>query len=169
MNLSEKEKKELQEEYKKFFINIRSLVLSTIDKTGQPQSSYSPFVTDEQKNFYIFVSFLAYHTNNLLNFRKAGVMLIESEEKTDNIFSRKRIIFECEVEKVSRNEEKWEKIMKKFDDSFGQIMSTLRMLSDFQLIRLRPISGRFIKGFGSAFEISGREMDQLIHLNPQKK
>ena len=62
---------------------------------------------------------------------------------------------------------KWEQIMKKFDDSFGQIMKTLRMLSDFQLLRLKPISGRFIKGFGSAFEISGREMDQLIHLNPQ--
>ena len=60
------------------------------------------------------------------------------------------------------------RIMSLFDDFAGELMQTLRMLTDFQLIRLKPNSGLFVKGFGKAYEISGEKMDQLSHVNPRK-
>jgi hypothetical protein len=47
-------------------------------------------------------------------------------------------------------------------------MQTLRLLADFHLIRLKPNSGLFVKGFGKAYEISGTRMDDLSHVNLRK-
>ena len=47
-------------------------------------------------------------------------------------------------------------------------MQTLRLLADFYLIRLKPNSGLFVKGFGKAYEISGAMMDDLSHVNLRK-
>ena len=168
MNKFDEKFNDLKNEYINFFLSFKSLELSTIGKNNQPQTSYAPFVSDDKKNFFIYISSLATHTKNLLNNKKAGVMLIESEEKAENIFIRRRVIFECEVIIIPKNIEEWEKTMNNFDYTFGEIMKTLRMLSDFKLFKLKPKSGRFIKGFGNAYKISGDKMDELLHLNPKK-
>jgi putative heme iron utilization protein len=95
-------------------------------------------------------------------------MFIESEEQAENIFARKRLTFDCDAEIVVRETQDWMRIMSLFDDIDGELMQTLRMLADFQLIRLKPNSGLFVKGFGKAYEISGEKMDQLSHVNPRK-
>ena len=76
--------------------------------------------------------------------------------------------FDCEVEIVERETDDWQKIMLLFDQRAGELMETLRMLSDFKLLRLRPKSGLFVKGFGKAYQISGTLMDELSHINPRK-
>ena len=169
MNKYLKSTSDVKKEYINFLKNFRSLELSTIGEKGNPETSYAPFVRDDKKNFYIYVSSLAKHTQNLINDRRAGVMLIESEEGSENIFSRKRAIFDCVVVVVIKNTEDWNKIMLKFDKSCGNLMQTLRMLPDFQLLCLQPKSGRFIKGFGMAYEISGEKMSELSHINLNKK
>jgi len=160
---------EIKEEYTIFLKNFSSLELSTIGEKGRPELSYAPFVRDDKKNFYIFVSSLATHTKNLLLDGRAGVMFIEAEENSENIFSRKRVIFNCEVDVVLKNTEVWNKVMFKFNQSVGKLMETLRVLPDFKLLCLKPKSGRFIKGFGLAYEISGRNLDDLSHIKPIKK
>ena len=161
--------RKLKEEYINFLLNFRSLELSTISEKGFPQSSYAPFVSDSHNNFFIYISSLANHYKNLITYKKAGVMFIESEEKTENIFARRRLIFDCVVKKVLKNTEEWMEIMQKFEEIFGQIMQTLIMLPDFDLFELKPTSGRFIKGFGNAYEITGENMDELLYLNPSRK
>ena len=95
-------------------------------------------------------------------------MFIESEEQAENIFARQRLTFDCDAEIVVRESQDWMRLMSLFDDYAGELMETLRMLSDFQLIRLKPNSGLFVKGFGKAYEISGKKMDQFSHVNPRK-
>ena len=155
-------------EYLNFLKKYRSLQLSTIGKNGRPESSYSPFVVDQNNQFYIYISGLARHTKNLLHDSRAGIMIIEPEEQAENIFARKRLTFNCDAEIVVRESQDWMRIMSLFDDFAGELMQTLRMLTDFQLIRLKPNSGLFVKGFGKAYEISGEKMDQLSHVNPRK-
>ena len=155
-------------EYLKFLTKFQCLQLSTISENGRPESSYAPFVVDQNNQFYIYVSMLARHTKNLLNDTRAGIMFLEAEEQAENIFARKRATFDCDAEVVERYSEEWQKIMSLFDDIAGELMQTLRILTDFQLIRLRPNSGLFVKGFGKAYEISGEKMDQLSHINQQK-
>ena len=155
-------------EYFNFLKKYHSLQLSTIGKNGRPESSYAPFVADQNNQFYIYISALASHTKNLLHDSRAGVMFIEPEEQAENIFARKRLTFNCDAEILVRESQDWVRIMSLFDDIAGELMQTLRMLSDFQMIRLKPNSGLFVKGFGKAYEISGEKMDQLSHVNPQK-
>ena len=155
-------------EYLKFLKKFRSLQLSTIGKNGRPESSYAPFVVDQNNQFYIYISALARHTKNLLHDSRVGIMFIEPEEQAENIFARKRLTFDCDAEIVVRETQDWMRIMSLFDDIDGELMQTLRMLTDFQLIRLKANSGLFVKGFGKAYEISGEKMDQLSHVNPRK-
>ena len=155
-------------EYLNFLKKYHSLQLSTIGENGRPESSYAPFVAAQNNQFYIYISALASHTKNLLHDSRAGVMFIEPEEQAENIFARKRLTFNCDAEILVRESQDWVRIMSLFDDIAGELMQTLRMLSDFQMIRLKPNSGLFVKGFGKAYEISGEKMDQLSHVNPQK-
>ncbi len=160
---------DIKKEYKKFLIKFKSLELSTIGGKGNPESSYAPFVRDNNNNFYIFVSSLANHSKNLFNDRRAGIMLIESEVNAENIYARKRVVFDCKVKPMKEDSEEWYKIMIEFEKSAGQIMKIIRTLPDFNLLCLEPLSGRFIKGFGMAYKISGKKMDNLTHINPGKK
>ena len=95
-------------------------------------------------------------------------MLVEPEEQAENIFARKRVTFDCDVEVLERDSEDWQKIMSLFDDLVGELMQTLRLLADFYLIRLKPNSGLFVKGFGKVYAISGARMDDLSHVNLRK-
>ena len=142
--------------------------MSTIGNNGRPESSYAPFVVDKNNQFYIYISALARHTKNLLHDSRVGIMFIEPEEQAENIFARKRLTFDCDTEIVVRESQDWMRIMSLFDDFARDLMQTLRMLADFQLSRLKPNSGLFVKGFGKAYEISGEKMDQLSHVNPRK-
>ena len=152
-------------EYLALIEKLSSLQLSTIGEKGRPESSYAPFVTDHNNNFYIYVSGLARHTSNMQNDGSVGIMLIEAEAEAENIYARKRITFECDVEAVDRETELWLEIMLLFDKLAAELMETLRRLTDFKLLLLRPKSGLFIKGFGKAYQISGARMDKLSHIN----
>ena len=168
MNQSATPSAKIITEYSTFLAKFSSLQLSTIGENGRPESSYAPFVVDQNNYYYIYVSALARHTGNLLNDGRAGIMLIEAEAEAENIFARKRVTFECDTEAVVRETEDWREIMLLFDQLSAELMETLRRLPDFQLLRLRPKSGLFVKGFGKAYQISGSRMDELSHVNPRK-
>ena len=36
---------------------------------------------------------------------------------------------------------------------------------DFKMFRFIPIRGTFVKGFGKAFTIEGKELDQISHIS----
>ena len=169
MNKPATNQSKITAEYLTFLAKFNSLQLSTIGEKGQPEISYAPFVIDHNNNFYIYVSTLARHTANMHNDGRVGIMLIEGEEVAENIFARKRVIFECDSEVVDRETEVWREKMLLFDQLAARLMETLRRLTDFRLLRLRPKSGLFVKGFGKAYQISGARMDELSHFNPRKQ
>ena len=138
MNQSATPSAKIITEYSTFLAKFSSLQLSTIGENGRPESSYAPFVVDQNNNYYIYVSALARHTGNLLNDNRAGIMLIEAEAEAENIFARKRVTFECDTEAVERESADWWEIMLLFDQLSAELMETLRRLPDFQLLRLRP-------------------------------
>ena len=76
MNKSATQLAKIKVEYLKFLTKFSSLQLSTIGENGRPESSYAPFVVTQNNQFYIYVSALARHTNNLLNDGRAGIMII---------------------------------------------------------------------------------------------
>ena len=49
---------------------------------------------------------------------------------------------------------------------FGKVMDMIEPLPDFQLFCVRVTMGRFVRGFGQAYELRGDRLEQLTHLDP---
>ncbi|MDY6940304.1 MAG: pyridoxamine 5'-phosphate oxidase family protein [Cyanobacteriota bacterium] len=153
-----------QEIYQTFPDRFESLMLSTVSADGIPNASYAPFVRDERKNFYIYVSGLSTHTQNLHATSRASILLIDDESETSQIFARRRLTFDCSATLLDRDRQSWTQIADEFADRFGEIVGVLRGLADFRIFQLTPSGGRFAIGFGAAYQIDPQNLDRLVHL-----
>jgi len=157
-----------QAEYKIFTTQFASVAIATVSSEGLPHASYAPFVMDGAKNIYIFVSGLSAHTRNLHSTPKASILFAEDESQTKQIFARRRLTFECNAALLPRETAEWEKIAEDFEQRFGEIINMMRSLPDFRIFQLTPYAGQFTIGFGAAYQISGDDLDNLVHIGSEK-
>jgi heme iron utilization protein len=153
-----------QAEYQTFTEQIQTAIISTVSSEGMPNASYAPFVMDESKNIYIYVSGLSTHTQNLYAKSSASVLFIEDEAQTKQIFARRRLTFECTANLIERETDKWNQIIEKFQARFGEIIELFISLPDFRIFQLTPQEGRFVIGFGAAYAIAGDNLNELKHI-----
>lgn len=140
----------------------QSVVLGTQGSNGYPFSSYTPFYYDGEQIF-IFISDMATHAQNIQTSPRASAFFIEDESRSENIFARKRISLQCDVTSVSREDERFDTVMKHFQHKFDAAMVTMLMgMKDFNLYALKPIYGEATFGFGKAYHIGGEKMNALI-------
>jgi heme iron utilization protein len=158
-----------QAEYNSFLPEFQSVIISTISAAGIPNASYTPFVSDDAKNIYIYVSGLSTHTKNLHANPHVCVLFIEDEAKANQIFARRRLSFDCTASLIERESDPCNQVVEKFQGRFGQIIEVLRGLADFRIFQLTPTEGRFVIGFGSAYHISGNNLDQLVQITGDKE
>jgi heme iron utilization protein len=154
----------IQTEYENFPQQFESIIISTVSAEGIPNASYTPFVMDDSKNIYIYVSGLATHTTNLYANPHVSVLFIEDEAKSNQIFGRSRLSFDCSATLIERETDKWNQIVEQFQGRFGQIIEVLRGLPDFRIFELTPQQGRFVIGFGAIYNISSDNLHQLVQV-----
>ena len=132
-------------------------MLATADADGVPDASYAPFVDagGHDGALLILVSGLARHTANLLQRRRVSVMLIEDESAAGQIFGRRRVTYACRVEPVVRDSAAWKSGLDALQARHGAVVTMLRDLKDFQLLRLVPEGGSLVLGFGKAWRLGG--------------
>lgn len=146
------------------FDSVQTLQLASITPEGLPNISYAPYVQDDDGHFYIFISQLAAHTQDLLGNPSVAAMLVEDEQTTRQMFARTRLVYHCKVEQVPNVESAYNENLDRLEEKFGNIIELLRTLPDFILFRLVPESGRFVKGFGQAYELTGTNLKTLKHI-----
>ena len=156
--------KQATESYNQLIANARSVQLATVDTEGRPDVSYAPVLIEEDRSLYILVSELSKHTANLQNTGVASAMLIEDEAAAAQLFARRRVTYDCQVETIERESKAWIEIVDRMQAQHGDIIKGLRQLEDFHLIRLAPQSGRLVVGFGQAFDVSGQKMEKITHV-----
>ncbi len=156
-------------EYSSLLEQFQSVILGTVSTSGQPEASYSPAIIDEERNFYVYVSDLSAHTENLLSAKKASVLVIEDEKTAGQLFARKRVTFQCHAEEVERDSDAWQSLTEKMKTELGGVFGHLLGMLDFHLMRLTPESGRLVVGFGAAFDVTGARMDELEHIRGDGK
>ncbi len=154
MEMDENAQEQTNQKYKKLVQDQQTLLLSTVSIRGEPECSYAPYVRDEYGLFYIFVSELASHAQNMLQTQRASIMFIQNEKNANNIFARERVIFNCSINEIQKQDEKYPIYLDRMSDELGETMSLLRSLPDFHLLQLTADKGRFIAGFGQAFNIN---------------
>lgn len=155
----------IRKEYEVLRDKQLSLQMATIDGDGIPEASYAPFVWYEGA-CYLFLSELARHAQNLKNNPSIGLLIIEDESATRNQFARRRITWQGQAETIDRENQLFQTVMQSFRHRFGDFIDIIEPLQDFQLFEIVPGSGRFIKGFGQAFQLSGEGLNEISHINP---
>lgn len=152
----------IQQEFREFIAAFASAQLATVNAERWPEASYAPLLQHEQK-FYIYVSELAAHTQNLLARPQASLLFIEDERQARNVFARQRAVLQVSATEISRDSGHWQQILQRMEDRFGSTMELLRSLPDFHLFALTPQSGSYVKGFGKAYRLQGEDLAQITH------
>ncbi len=153
----------LEPEVREFRDSRKTLQLATINSAGIPNATYAPFAFDN-KAYYILVSDIAAHGQNLKTNRNVSILMIEDENECKNIYARKRLTFDTRAVLVEKQTQDWSQGVAALKARFDDIIDNLSQLKDFNLYRLVPESGRYVKGFGQAYVISGDDMLDFIHL-----
>ncbi|TNH04771.1 heme utilization protein HutZ [Testudinibacter sp. TR-2022] len=141
----------------------RTLLLATVDAEGNPNISYAPFVLND-RGYYVLISDVARHARNLKQVPKVSLMLIEDEERSRQIFARRRLSFDATAEIVSYDSIEWQQGTQALMARHGEVAQHLSSLQDFTLFNLIPEQGLFVKGFGQAFKVSSDDLVGAIHL-----
>ena len=156
-------KAKLENDLKVFRQQRYTLQLATVDEQGHPNVSYAPFVQN-QHGYFVLISELARHTQNLLTTPHVSLMMVEDESASRQLFARVRLTFDATAQKVERDSSLWQEVISQMEDRHGEIVSGLVQLQDFILFNLLPQKGLFVKGFGQAYPVSAQDMIDTMPL-----
>lgn len=147
-------------QYLQFTDSLKTVMLSTLSPEGTPFASYAPFVKHDGK-LYIYISRIANHYRHMEENPNVDVMFIEDETNTSNLFARQRARFQGHA--VNLGDEGSEAVFEKFSERFGKNMIGMLRGLDFSLFELTLSAGRYVVGFGQAFDID-LAGEQLVHV-----
>jgi heme iron utilization protein len=154
----------IREEYIHFPEEFDSVMMATISADGHPDASYAVYVFQDSA-YYVYISELARHTENLMRSAKVSLMFIENEAQAQNLFARQRMTLECSANEIERDSEHFNRILDLFEQRFGSLIQMLRSLTDFHLFRIEPHSGSYVRGFAQAYKLYGEGLRQIRHIN----
>ncbi len=155
-------------EIQEFRQERRTLQLATVDEDGRPNVSYAPFVQN-QDGYFVLISEIARHARNLQVNPSVSIMMIEDEGSSKQLFARKRLTFDAVAKVVERDSEQWNQVVAQLKERFGEIIDGLSQLQDFVLFNFKPEHGLFVKGFGQAYQVSGDDLVDFVHLQEGHK
>ncbi|XPV69905.1 MAG: HugZ family protein [Halarcobacter sp.] len=144
-----------------FLKNFKSVVISSKDEDNLPFTSYAPFIKDDFK-YYVYISAIAKHTQNLDLHQKASLFFIEDEKECENIFARKRVVLQSTSKKLERDNDEFERLMDLFKQKHGSTIDTLKQMKDFSIYEFTPLKGEAVFGFGKAYDVGGKNCEELL-------
>ncbi|MDL0088953.1 HugZ family heme oxygenase [Campylobacter gastrosuis] len=152
------------------FINgFKTLIISSI-KDGFANSSYAPFIRQDD-NFYICISSVAAHYEAIRqNPDKISILFIQNENEAKSLFARVRASFNAVCEFVDDSLK--DSYLDIFEANFKNesALKFIRDMKDFHIVKISPKNGRFVKGFGSAYDTNGLKIINANRVNnPHEK
>ncbi len=155
--------KNLQNIKNELLNNSKTLIISAGNSNDFPEIGYAPFIIRDNF-FYIYSSILSPHIKHILDKKSGSFMLIQDESKTKNIWSRIRLKFYGKINVINRKNLYFNNICNEFEKYHGKTMSIIRSFKDFHLIKINPIKGSLITGFGNAYNLKGKELKVIKHI-----
>ena len=158
----------------KLYSDVKSLSLATMFDENSPLVSYTPFASSKSYDkLWILVSDLAVHSKNLKKYPTCSVLIMRDETESPQIYLRERVQLEMTSSMIERSSAEWRTGCDALRERHGDLLNTLEQLTDFHLFTLRPAAGRYVVGFGKAFELVANSLNTIdFHLQgptgPQK-
>lgn len=144
---------ELRAEIDDLHQRVDTLMLATTTPAGEPEASAAPFLWADEA-FHLLLSDLAPHSGNLRATGRVSVLLLQPEQDSGQPFARRRLSYACRVEALPAQAPLGAALLDRMQARFGPVVELLRGLEDFRLYRLRPRHGRYVRGFGQAYELA---------------
>lgn len=158
---------EVREDFLSFKASVGSAQLGTLTAENKPEVSYSPVAWVDDYG-YLLVSELSSHTDNLMNNPLVSLLLIEDESAARNLFARKRVMIDGKAREISRDSRRFDEVIESFTRQFGDTVQVLVSLPDFHLFEVQLLEGRFVRGFGQAFELTGSGLQDVTHIDAER-
>ncbi len=141
----------------------RSAALGTI-REGVPLVSHVLFVPDRDlAAFYVHVSRLAWHTQDMLRDPRVGLMIAEPDRGDRNPQTLARISIGAEAHEMGRDDPAHQDVAARYLERFPEAAMTFG-LGDFSFFQIRPIWARYVAGFARAFNLRPEDLRQLAPL-----
>lgn len=93
-----------------------------------------------------------------------SILLLDAAKQDVDPYAQARVTFSARVDLIDRTSPQWLLATKGLAARHGDIVHTLTALQDFNCFAIRPFLGRFVKGFGKAFKLSGNDLQEWTHL-----
>jgi putative heme iron utilization protein len=157
--------KEISNEIISMIESRNSLMLSSLTEEGVPYASYAPYAIGDNC-LYVLISEIAVHGKNLQLNPEASVLIIEDEDSAEELFARLRVVLKVNAQVMEIDSDGWNIGLNALVERHGDRISSLSQMSDFKLFKLNPMGGRYVKGFGKAYQIEGGSLGgtSLSHL-----
>ena len=149
--------KRLSEEIRSFIGGRKSLQLATIQQDGSAYASYAPFAIGDEC-LYVLISEVAIHGVNLQLMPEASVLIIEDEDSCGELFARIRVNYTVSAQLLDWDSQDWHEGIGVLASRHGERISNLSRHEDFKLFKLKPMGGRYVKGFGRAYTLVGNSL-----------
>ncbi|XGQ69662.1 HugZ family heme oxygenase [Campylobacter hepaticus] len=159
----------IEKEFNDFMLSFNSVSLATLNAQGEVVCSYAPFISTQWGN-YIYISEVSEHFNNIKdNPNNIEIMFLEDESKAASVILRKRLRYRANASFLERGEQ-FDKIYDEFERQTGAQggIKTIRTMLDFHLVKLEFGKGRFVKGFGQAYDIENGNITHVGSKNPHQ-
>ena len=141
----------------KLINNIKTIIIAVENFNDIPQIGYAPFIF-KNGSFYIFSSELSPHIKLLLKKERANFMIIQDENESKNIWTRIRIKFNGKTIRLTRENAIFNIICNDIEKKHGKTMSLIKTFADFHLIKIKPVEGVLVTGFGNAYSLKGQSL-----------
>ena len=145
----------ISNEVESFKKEFGSIFIASLDKNGYAICSYAPLIQLNGK-LYIYISEVAEHYSSIkANPSKIEVMFLEDECKAKSVILRKRLKYRANARFIERDSQEFNQAIDSLESSMGGAggIKTIKKWSDFHLIEIELQKGRFVKGFGQAYDI----------------
>jgi putative heme iron utilization protein len=133
----------------------RVAALGTL-RQGAPFVSMVPYApAADFSAFYVHLSRLAYHTQDILKDARVSLMIAAADDGKGDPQTLARLSIRGVAEEITRSHSAYAELKALYLARFPQAKVSFG-LGDFSIFSIQPKSGRFVAGFGRIFNL-GRE------------
>ena len=130
---------------------------------GAPFVSMVPFALTRDAKFILHVSRLASHTQDMLDDPVVSMLIMESEAPGKMPQSLARVSVQGHAEVIARDSEQHSGAQTIYLSRFPDA-APLFEFSDFDIFLIKPVSARFIAGFGRAMTLTADDFATALSL-----
>jgi heme iron utilization protein len=134
----------------------RTAHLATL-RGGAPMASMTLYLpAPDFSAFYVHVSRLAWHTQDMLQDARVALSIAETDDRRADPFTLMRVTLRGEALQLPENEELRTLWLRRFPEQAINFE-----LADFSFWRIVPRDARFVAGFGRIHNLSGADLQAL--------